>query len=644
MDRKCSASAAFLLAAHLSLSTLMVAPPGAGAGEPQEDDVIGEEPDRAELPIEADDGETEVAEPEAAPDYVVRVVYAIPANRSPQPDGVARLEDYFETVQRWFADQMELQGYGRKTIAFETEPDGDDLLVHVVRLEHPDTSYHGDYGQRWGNVLGELSRTGVPLWAHGTLTLVIAEMQVQEQDGTFRESSTFVGGAGGGPFSGVGMVSGDFLARLSEDLLTDDRAYGGLTLPDIGPFPLVQGLTFPSFEGATVSSTSSSAYGAVLHELSHGFGLPHDFRNDRNFNGNLMGNGLRGMRGALFPERYPDDDTRLATGSALLLNHSRFFNRESRFGEDEPPRVEILSTGTVTPRRGLCGVEFTASDAGSGLAGALLIRAGNVVADMPLSGTSFSGRILAYDYVPGIDETWEVMVLDRDGNRASSGTRLTCETGRNRAPYPFVRVSATQIDVDDVVVLDAGGSFDPDGGSSQLSVEWDVDGDGEFDTHPSVDRLHRVAYAMPGLYRVTARLTDESGDAALSMPIGLRVGDSAPSIDVDIDISPKDETNKVKLEPGKSLLVAILSGGEFDALQIDAATVRFGPAGAQAVADWVADVDRDGSTDRVVEVKVNRTGIACGDEHATLTARSFSGQNVTGTDPVRVVPCDGRRK
>ena len=90
-----------------------------------------------------------------------------------------------------------------------------------------------------------------------------------------------------------------------------------------------QDVTFAWFEGSSFSSLASSWLGALWHETGHAFGLPHDFRNDNNFHGNLMGNGLRGTRGSLFPEKYPQNYTRLEYASALVLNVSHYFNADN---------------------------------------------------------------------------------------------------------------------------------------------------------------------------------------------------------------------------------------------------------------------------------------------------------------------------
>ena len=144
-------------------------------------------------------------------------------------------------------------------------------------MEEPDSYFHSDYLGIWNAVLNRISAAGFPVWQQGVMTLVIAEIHVQEPDGRIREGTSFVGGAGTN-FSGVGMVTGDFLARLSEALLTDDRSYDGLVIPAIGPYPLVQDSASQGSRGRPSVLPVRALRGAIFHELSHGFGLWHEFK------------------------------------------------------------------------------------------------------------------------------------------------------------------------------------------------------------------------------------------------------------------------------------------------------------------------------------------------------------------------------
>jgi hypothetical protein len=489
------------------------------------DGILGENPEeRAQLAPPDSTPSTSLLRDNPNLDYKIRIVYLIPSNRQAHPEAEKILQTYMLRMQAWFRDHMERLGYGRKSFVFETEPDGIVPKVNIAHVAQPDTDFHDfNYGARWGKILTGISTAGFPPFRNGEILLVIAETQVQLQDGSFLQSSVFFGGAG--TFhSGVGMVTGETLARMPASFLVDDRPYDGLIIPTIGPYPLVANITFPFFEGGTVSSTSSSAQGGAAHELGHGFALPHDLRNDSNFNGNLMGNGLRGLRGTFFPKRYPNDDVRLSSASALHLNSTRFFNASERYFDDIPPFVEITSLGTVVPRNGLIEISFSASDNESSLAGAVLLRNGSAVADRPLEGNNVRTTISAYDYQPGVSDQWEVMVYDAQGNRAiSSPATLTVATGFNRAPIPFIRLSKTNVTVGEQVTLDARRSLDPDGPDSAMRVEWDLDGDGIFDTAPSTVQVRMTSFASPGVYQVAARLTDDFGERSNSMHIGVRV-------------------------------------------------------------------------------------------------------------------------
>jgi hypothetical protein len=452
--------------------------------------------------------------------YKVRIVYLVPSNRMPQPDAEKILQEYVGTIQGWFGDQMERLGYAPKTFAVETAADGVTPVVHVAYATEPDTFFHvTDYLQRWNLILSAVSNAGFSPWRFGEVLFIVAETHAMQPDGSF--VGGFVGGAGTS-FSGVSVVTGEFLARMKLSSLIDDRPYAGLVIPELGPYALVSGISFPSFEGTSVSSVSSSAQGAALHELGHAFGLSHDFRNDENFHGVLMGNGLRGFRGSLFPHRYPLDDMRLDNAAALTLNYSRFFNPDVSFTDQQAPSVMQLSSGTVMPVDGQCGPTFTTTD-NTALGGAVLLRDGNIVAEKALFGNSLQTMVLTPYYQPGQQSQWEILIVDQQGNRSLSGSLFTCALGVNRAPVPDTKVLSSTATFGHAITLVATRASDPDGNSAAMRVEWDIDGDGVFDTPLSTNKVRDVTYTTAGVYQVIARLTDEVGNSSISTPIGVRV-------------------------------------------------------------------------------------------------------------------------
>ena len=91
-----------------------------------------------------------------------------------------------------------------------------------------------------------------------------------------------------------------------------------------------------------------------------------------------------------------------------------------------------------------------------------------------------------------------------------------------------------------------------------------------------------------------------------------------PATVVTIDIKPGTETNSINPNSNGLVAVAILTAGEFDALQVDPDTAKFGPSGATAERYTVVDVDRDGDEDLLLHFRTQQTGIACTDTQATL--------------------------
>jgi hypothetical protein len=123
-------------------------------------------------------------------------------------------------------------------------------------------------------------------------------------------------------------------------------------------------------------------------------------------------------------------------------------------------------------------------------------------------------------------------------------------------------------------------------------------------------------------------------------------------IAVMIDIKPFgqfDKPNRVQLPPPmQRVKVQVLStntaSGEsvdFDALQVDPTTVRFGPWGAGPILRYVqvVDKDRDGDKDLLMRFNTYWTGISCTDIEATMTGKTYAGEPFVGKDSVSPYPC-----
>ena len=460
-------------------------------------------------------------------DYQVRMGYVVPQNRSPQPNAMGDMQVFMGVVQDWYAEQMDRFGFGPKTFELEMLGGTTTPMVHSINASVTDEYIREAV---WGHTMDSANANGFSMWTPGEVWFLVPESHTQQTDGAL------VGGIAGGAHvpseggAGVAMVGSDMLPRITSAALVDERPYAGLIIPELGPLPLVQSVSFPWFEGTTMSSASSSAQGAIAHELGHAFGLGHDFRNDVNFHGNLMGNGLRGLRGALLPNSYPEDEMRLAYASALVLNSSRFFNPDTVYHELIQPELQMLTSGAVDPVNGLLQIDFTASD-DSGLAAAILRIGLDIFAEMPLSGTAVSETFEISSYDPGVSEMFQIDIFDTQGNLVSATQEITANTGFNQAPKPFITLSDSLTNAGREVLLDASNSTD-DGDFGTVTVEWDLDGDGVFDTLPSTEKTLTTTFNEPGIRQLQARLTDIQGAHSVSTLLSMRI---LPAGDFDFD-------------------------------------------------------------------------------------------------------------
>ena len=74
---------------------------------------------------------------------MVRIIYFVPRDRTPQTDMNAKLDKLIKDVQTLFADEMERHGFGRKTFEFEMDRDGN-AVIHHVNGRLFDAHYHKD--------------------------------------------------------------------------------------------------------------------------------------------------------------------------------------------------------------------------------------------------------------------------------------------------------------------------------------------------------------------------------------------------------------------------------------------------------------------------------------------------------------------
>ena len=231
---------------------------------------------------------------------MVRVVYFTPRDRSAQPGIWRKLDTLIRDVQHFYADQMEINGFGRKTFTFETNESGS-MQAYRVEGQFRDQYYHTDTANKVYDEVATLFDTGKHIY------LIVAEI-----------SSEFIGAE-----NKCGVGGGDW---YENDLLV--RTQGGrAVIPASGT----------CFEGT---------YGVVVavHELGHAFGLEHDFRD------------------AAYIMSYGVAPNRLSKCAARWLDANRFFNTDQT-AFNEPTSIQMLTPLTYLPNARNFTLQFEVTDA-----------------------------------------------------------------------------------------------------------------------------------------------------------------------------------------------------------------------------------------------------------------------------------------
>ena len=231
---------------------------------------------------------------------MVRILYFLPNDRSIQPGIWTKVNTLLRNVQRFYANQMEINGFGRKTFTFETD-ESEGMLVYRIDGQFRDRYYHTNTAHKIHTEISSQFDMGRHVY------LIVADI-----------SSESIGGK-----NKCGIGGGDWYKN--ENLIRGKGGYA--VIPASGP----------CFEGA---------YGTIVaaHELGHAFGLEHDFRNDA------------------YVMSYGVAPHQLSKCAASWLDTHRFFNT-SQTAFNEPTSIQMLTPSAYLPNARNFTLQFEVSDA-----------------------------------------------------------------------------------------------------------------------------------------------------------------------------------------------------------------------------------------------------------------------------------------
>lgn len=230
---------------------------------------------------------------------MVRIIYFVPSNRTAQFDMWTKLDSLIRDVQSLYADQMEADGYGRKTFTIETDENAQ-TVVYRVDGNFSDFYYRTDTSNK---ILDEVS-TQFDMDRH--IYLIVAELSSQAIE------EEHICGVGGSRWIGL------------EHKVKSRGGYA--VIPASGD-------CFDAEVGTIVTA----------HELGHAFGLDHDFRDDS------------------YIMSYGNSPNQFSHCATEWLSVSRFFNADN-ITFNNLTSIHILTSDTYPPNASDFSIIFQITD------------------------------------------------------------------------------------------------------------------------------------------------------------------------------------------------------------------------------------------------------------------------------------------
>jgi hypothetical protein len=316
----------------------------------------------------------------------IRLAYFLPRDRKPVGDYERRIRNIVSIVAEFYRQDLRGKGYKTQGLQFETGKTAEPL-IHLVKGDREAAFYNNapryDANVQWTRLVPEIrAKVGDPQ----RQIIVVFTETYDEGAAEHLWAGVIARGAYNSAEGGLAIYSAHL---LRDDLCAPSVEAQKQLMFDTTPLRgrRAWGHKMDSPRGEFVED----GMGAVIHELGHALGLPHDRRDDAR---DVMGNGFRNLRWNFAEQlRKPAQPAKRAAFSeenARLLMSSRYLAEDLQPGDDQPARVEV---STPQVHQGSWVVNVNASD-NTGLRAIVFVdrNAGSVVTGKKLTGTKQSLR------------------------------------------------------------------------------------------------------------------------------------------------------------------------------------------------------------------------------------------------------------
>ncbi|QDT54355.1 NPCBM/NEW2 domain protein [Caulifigura coniformis] len=346
------------------------------------------------------------------------IAYFTPADCDPAPQYRERLSRVLFDVQKFYLDEMRRNGFGDRTLRFETENDGL-IRIHLVKGAKPKAHYKTESGREIRTECYPVLREAGVSPNTETLAIFCNLSDWDENAKTISQHSPYY--AGGTHKSGTAWQCD---SPILDSALIDRKE------------PIVQD---GQYGRISLGKYNTTFVGGVAHEFGHALQLPHDA--ERQDQRALFGTSLMGSGNHTYGSERRGEAARsfLTLATALRVASHPMFSGSVK-GFDSRAKAEAKNVEVVSRDRGFD-------------------IAATITADPPIYGAvAYMNPVGNSDY----DSATATAVPDDQGR-----IHLECQSFRAGRPGAFK-----------VVLLHCNGAIStPD----ELSFPYDVDGEGVVD-------------------------------------------------------------------------------------------------------------------------------------------------------------------